>query len=93
MSTYSENNKLPNWGAEKLYKRAVRDIEELNEAGEIDDISNFANRAAYFVSGSNDKVLPPHNQEAARSTLEHFGMTMTEFETRSDGHGFNKSYV
>ena len=77
------------WPMEAHRDRAIDAIRELDAAGEIDDISNLANRAAYFISGSDDASVPPHNQEAARLSLEEFGMTMIDSITRVDGHGGN----
>ena len=90
LAPYSQMKDQTEWPMEYHIERAVDAIEELNDAEEIDDISNLAERAAFFVSGSNDVSVPPHNQEAARLTLEHFGMTMTDSITRADGHGWHK---
>jgi predicted alpha/beta hydrolase family esterase len=50
--------------AETVSSAAIEAIDELDNANEIDPISNLKDRAVIIMSSENDPTVPPENQEA-----------------------------
>ena len=58
--------------AEVLKDEAVSLIDGYSASGDIDDTSNIANIAAIIVSGSDDTIVPPKNQEAVQLIYQNY---------------------
>ena len=47
-------------------------MDSYSASGEIDNVENLKSVAAYIVSGLNDSVVPPKNQQAIKTIYENF---------------------
>ena len=75
--------------AEVLKDEAVSLIDGYSASGDIDDTSNIANIAVVIVSGSDDTVVPPKNQEAVQLIYQNYNAASDTLNTLSGyGHSF-----
>ena len=61
-------------------------MDNYSAAGLIDDTSNLEDVAAYIVSGLQDQVVPPKNQEGIRLLYEHYGVERLSYIEKDIGH-------
>ena len=80
----------------EVVTKSISDLKELDNDGLIDPLSNLSsgNRAAYIISGKNDKVVPKENQKAAYDIMLAVGLPeeyigINEYK---NGHKFDDDY-
>ena len=66
--------------AESIKAYGLQELNSLNDNGQIDPLSNFQTkeRAVILISGLNDTVVPPKNQQGAFDTFQALGMNGIE---------------
>lgn len=82
----ADKNDEDAYPVEYYVKRTKKAVNKLDELNWIDDKNNLPERAAYVISGLNDPVVPPHNQEAVVRSLEELGVPDVILDERDSGH-------
>ena len=61
-------------------------MDSYSASGEIDNVENLKSVAAYIVSGLNDSVVPPKNQQAIKTIYENFEVPDIEYVEKNIDH-------